>query len=139
MHRHQRRLKTGFGDEVATRHGSGYPWYVPHGDQLAERLQRRRVGDDIRVRLVGVGFGKIVWNVDVDPSKPARLARLAQGVGELVGVDRLCHDSRASAGGDRDDRLLGGHDLERARLVWAMCKARVRRQLPTLPVDIPFI
>jgi hypothetical protein len=62
---------------------------------------------------VGVGFGKIVWNVDVDPSKPARLARLAQGVGELVGVDGLGHDSRASAGGDRDDRLLGGHDLER--------------------------
>ena len=139
MHRDQRRLKTGFGDAVATRHGSGCPWYVPHGDQLAERLQRRRVGDDIRVRLVGIRFGKIVGNVDVDPSKPARLACLAQGVGELVGVDGLGHDSRASAGGDRDDRLLGGHDLERARRVWAMCKARVRRQLPTLPVDIPFI
>ena len=69
---------------------------------------------------MGIRFGKIVWNVDVDPSKPARLARLAQGIGELVGVDRLCHDSRASAGGDRDDRLLGGHDLERARRVWAM-------------------
>ena len=35
-------------------------------------------------------------------------------------VDCLGHDSRASAGGDRDDRLLGGHDLERARRVWAM-------------------
>ena len=29
-------------------------------------------------------------------------------------------DGAPGAGGDRDDGLLGGHDLERARRVWAM-------------------
>ena len=80
---------------------------------------------------MSVRLFKIVGDVYVDPSEPTCLARLGQLVGELVAVDDLGHDSCARAAGDRDDRLLGGHDLEREAVMIRIVRFYLRRHRST--------